>query len=140
MTLKNLSSTPPAPPPIHGLHEGLTFHVTPLLINKFSVLVSFRYFHNICVIVSPDCFYFFSSCHEPLIKARGKLSLLKSPSKSKCSAHVFKQKKKKKKNSIITFEPSLCFSCTFRMFNNQGSKVYSHVAESWFVKSYSIIW
>ena len=88
-------------PPIYKLDGGLNFQVTPLLIKEFSILVLdlsiiwkdlFRRLWNF-VIVNPDCFWLSSSCHEPLIKARRKLSVIKSPSKSKCTARGVKQAK-----------------------------------------------
>ena len=79
--------------PIHGLDVGFSFQVTPLLIKEFSILVWFRSFNKMeSSLLAPIKFlplsvqiaFGFPLLAINLIKVRRKLSVVKSPNKSKC--------------------------------------------------------
>ena len=89
-------------PPIQVLDRGLSFHVTFLLIKEFSILVWFRSFNYMesslsglvkFVPLSVQIVFGFPLLAMNQIKARKKLSVLKSPTKSKCIARGVKQTK-----------------------------------------------
>ena len=88
--------------PIQGLARGLNFHVTLLLIKEFSILVWFRSFNYMessllglikFVPLSVQIVFGFTLLAMNLIKVRKKLSVLKSPTKSKCIVCAVKQTK-----------------------------------------------